>query len=588
MLKSLELENFKAFGERVKIPFAPITLIFGENSSGKSSILQSLNLLKQTRESREAGALLLPRTEQGISDLGSFQDLLFDHDLSRAFTIKIALDLNKFDTFQARNIRRIFFGYDLFSDINVDSIAMEFKFCRPSLEKEVLLDELRIFLGENNGCLMSFKAITDVVDAPSSIVDEFPFFYQLHEQGISSSLMKCTHITEDAQIWKSRFYFCKKYKIEILEFLQKLLLKQKDYINNKKSNPEKFSSRKGIYFHEVAPTVRAGSNMLREHDDMEEEKIFDKEQKLSTSIEKAISFYSSNFDIKDFISRIKEVYIDQCIDINGFLPVSPFEDKSLGSIEELYMTSLNGLEGNQKNILTLDFRRLAILSGSVIDDVLSKLFPLGPFRKPPERWYIFTGTSPIDVGYKGDLLPSLLFRKPELMEKTNEWLKKLDIGYHLKINSLGEKLKDIFEVKLVDVRRNTPIEVGLSDVGFGLSQILPFIVQSLVSKGKIISIEQPEVHIHPRLQADLGNLLAETIKSPWHNQFIIETHSEHLVLRLQKLVSEKKLSPNDVSIIYVSRGANGSKVQQLQLDEEGDFIDDWPGGFFPERLRELR
>ena len=81
MLHSLELENFKAFGERARIPFAPITLIFGENSAGKSTILQALNLLKQTRESRETSALLLPRAENGIVDLGSFQEMLFDHDL---------------------------------------------------------------------------------------------------------------------------------------------------------------------------------------------------------------------------------------------------------------------------------------------------------------------------------------------------------------------------------------------------------------------------------------------------------------------------------------------------------------------------
>ena len=78
MLQSLELENFKAFGERARIPFAPITLIFGENSAGKSTILQALNLLKQTRESRETGALLLPRAENGIVDLGSFQEMVLD------------------------------------------------------------------------------------------------------------------------------------------------------------------------------------------------------------------------------------------------------------------------------------------------------------------------------------------------------------------------------------------------------------------------------------------------------------------------------------------------------------------------------
>ncbi len=76
MLKAIELENFKAFGERCRIELAPITLISGENSAGKSSILQALNLLKQTRESRDHGALLMPRTEGGIVELGGFQELL--------------------------------------------------------------------------------------------------------------------------------------------------------------------------------------------------------------------------------------------------------------------------------------------------------------------------------------------------------------------------------------------------------------------------------------------------------------------------------------------------------------------------------
>src|SRR5262249_47084484 len=98
----------------------------------------------------------------------------------------------------------------------------------------------------------------------------------------------------------------------------------------------------------------------------------------------------------------------------------------------------------------------------------------------------------------------------------------------------------------------------------------------------------PEVHIHPRLQADLADLLIEATREPRLNQFIIETHSEHLALRLQRRVREKKIVPGDVSVLYVSRGVNGAAGKPLGLDEEGDFIDYFPGGFFPERLRELR
>ena len=93
--------------------------------------------------------------------------------------------------------------------------------------------------------------------------------------------------------------------------------------------------------------------------------------------------------------------------------------------------------------------------------------------------------------------------------------------------------------------------------------------------------------MHPKLQADLGDLLAEAIKEPRQNRFIVETHSEHLILRLQRLIRKKLLEPEDVSVIYVSRGPEGAKALRLHLDEDGDFIDEWPNGFFLERLREL-
>ena len=100
-------------------------------------------------------------------------------------------------------------------------------------------------------------------------------------------------------------------------------------------------------------------------------------------------------------------------------------------------------------------------------------------------------------------------------------------------------------------------------------------------------VEQPEIHLHPRLQAEFGSFLADCIKSKQGNQFIIETHSEHLILRLQRLVREGILKPQDISVIFVSKKPGGAKAQCLELDENGDFIDDWPGGFFPERLKEL-
>lgn len=142
-------------------------------------------------------------------------------------------------------------------------------------------------------------------------------------------------------------------------------------------------------------------------------------------------------------------------------------------------------------------------------------------------------------------------------------------------------------------RRNNVV-VSPLDVGFGIGQILPIIIEGLIRKQSIICVEQPEIHLHPKLQAELAEFFAETCDK---NLWIIETHSEALMLRIQKLIRSKKkingkiLQPKDVSILYVlpsKTSDEGAQVVQIRLDEEGDFIDFWPEGFFEERIKERR
>jgi len=153
------------------------------------------------------------------------------------------------------------------------------------------------------------------------------------------------------------------------------------------------------------------------------------------------------------------------------------------------------------------------------------------------------------------------------------------------VNDTDSDLQDVFALRLFD--KKTRIHASILDVGFGISQVLPIIVQSMLSKGKTLCIEQPEIHLHPKLQADLGTLLATCVKEPFSNQFIIETHSQHLILRLQRLVRQGVLTPSDISVIYVDRTGEGSKCVELRLDKDGDFIDRWPQGFFEEGYNEI-
>ena len=213
---------------------------------------------------------------------------------------------------------------------------------------------------------------------------------------------------------------------------------------------------------------------------------------------------------------------------------------------------------------------------------------IGPLREYPERLYILSDNLSKQVGKSGKMLPDILFKDRNILKLLNEQLARFGLGYKLKVSPLtveDYENTDFFALRLID--KFTGVNVSLADVGFGISQVLPIIVQSMLSRKSTLLIEQPEIHIHPRLQAELGSLLAECIKPPFNNQFIIETHSEHLMLRLQKLIRKGELKPDDVSVIYVARGAEGSKCLHLRLDEEGDFIDEWPDGFFEEGFNEI-
>lgn len=142
----------------------------------------------------------------------------------------------------------------------------------------------------------------------------------------------------------------------------------------------------------------------------------------------------------------------------------------------------------------------------------------------------------------------------------------------------------IRELVLIDQRTNTV--VTHRDVGIGISQVLPVLVLAYGSQGKLLAMEQPEIHLHPALQAELGDVFIEAALGDRKNTFILETHSEHLILRLMRRIREGKVSPDDVGVIFVEPLARGSRFIELRIDEAGDFIDEWPGGFFEESYHE--
>jgi predicted ATPase len=136
------------------------------------------------------------------------------------------------------------------------------------------------------------------------------------------------------------------------------------------------------------------------------------------------------------------------------------------------------------------------------------------------------------------------------------------------------------------VRAEAPVASTFVDTGVGMSQVLPLVVQGLVANsGEWLVIEQPEVHLNPRLQAALADLFASVVKRGVN--LIIESHSEHLLLRLRRLVAQQKLDDKAVGLYFVDQTAGVSSIRDVPL-EEGGFIEAqaWPRGFFEDSLRE--
>ncbi|HPS76755.1 MAG TPA: DUF3696 domain-containing protein, partial [Thermoanaerobaculaceae bacterium] len=220
---------------------------------------------------------------------------------------------------------------------------------------------------------------------------------------------------------------------------------------------------------------------------------------------------------------------------------------------------------------------------------------LGPLRERPERTYLWSNVEPGDIGKRGEfavhaLLASDNSRRRQkagreggqhwLVEQVSTWLNRLGVADELKLERQGRSRH--YEVVVVRGRQRA----NIMDVGFGVSQVLPMIVLAhLVDPGTAIIAEQPEIHLHPRAQVGLAELMA-TVARTRRVQFLVETHSEHLFRRLQTLVAEEKLNEDECRLYFVDQpdGLSAS-LSRLEMDKYGR-IANWPKQFFGDTIGE--
>jgi predicted ATPase len=222
------------------------------------------------------------------------------------------------------------------------------------------------------------------------------------------------------------------------------------------------------------------------------------------------------------------------------------------------------------------------------ENLFSKIRYLGPIRRQPERIYAWSGEIPLDVGMYGENSISALLASKKLgvpiEERVEEWMQKTELLESFSLRSLSGGNRNLYEIKVM--KNYMSPEVSIRDVGFGVSQILPVLVLCYyVPEGSIILLEQPEIHLHPSVQADLADVLVDVVMNR-NIQIIVESHSEHLLRRLQRRIAEEAI-PSDKVNLYFCRMENGeSQIEKLQLDDEG-YISNWPPNFFGDEMGDL-
>lgn len=232
------------------------------------------------------------------------------------------------------------------------------------------------------------------------------------------------------------------------------------------------------------------------------------------------------------------------------------------------------------------------------EELFGRLFYLGPLRDYPKRQYSWAGTQPTDMGRRGEKVVDALLASREagqtislgrgrkrltLEARVAKWLKDLGLIESFAVRPItpGGKLFQVW------VRRHAKAsEVLITDVGFGVSQILPVIALCYYApEGSIVLLEQPEIHLHPAVQAGLADVFVDAAQTRGI-QIVLESHSEHLLRRLQLRIAEEKLRADDTALYFCSTDKGESRLTPLQLDMFGN-IENWPKDFFGDEFAEI-
>ena len=237
------------------------------------------------------------------------------------------------------------------------------------------------------------------------------------------------------------------------------------------------------------------------------------------------------------------------------------------------------------------------LLSSKFEKLFSHVYYLGPTRVHPQRPYHWEGIHPKEINPWGDkaidaLLSArvrnlkTLHEKEEvpIEEKISYWLREMDLAYSFSLSWIERQSSTIYEIRIQKTPSSPP--VTLVNMGYGLSQFLPVLIFCYyVPEGSMLILEEPSTHLHPKVQSQLADLLIEIVTER-KLQVLVESHSEHLLNRLQRRIAEEKIGVDKTALYFCRNDEGVSTIERLKMDEFGN-IANWPENFFGDEMGDL-
>lgn len=310
----------------------------------------------------------------------------------------------------------------------------------------------------------------------------------------------------------------------------------------------------------------------------------------------AIFFRGNEISVQEGGYRVKSENENQTVkddSIHSFIGTALLRES--GNEEEIIRGNFSEKIYGQSNSPNAIDNRITQFS-SEFKKLFSHVYYLGPTRVEPQRYYQWEGRHPQHIRQWGnqtiDALLSARVRKLKTLheeeevpieERVSYWLQKMELAYSFSLDWTNQGSIE-YEVR-IQKSSDSPA-VTLADMGYGLGQFLPVLVLCYYAPaGSTLILEQPGIHLHPKVQSQLADLLIEVITER-NLQVLIESHSEHLLNRLQRRVAEEKIAANQTALYFCRNDEGASTIERLKIDEFGN-IANWPENFFGDEMGDL-